>query len=79
MRQHKNRVLQSINQPGEQMCVDIFERPDGTFGFEEFRRDPEDGSGWFAVGRFAVLTFDNPDDARVEAIRRVAWLAAVLS
>ena len=23
-------------------CVDVFSRPDGTFGFEEFRRDPED-------------------------------------
>jgi len=26
-------------------CVDVFARPDGTFGFEEFRRDPED-MGW---------------------------------
>ncbi|HEY2564091.1 MAG TPA: hypothetical protein VGI44_10300, partial [Acidimicrobiales bacterium] len=26
-------------------CVDIFSRPDGTFGFEEFRRDPEDMGG----------------------------------
>ena len=23
-------------------CVDLFRRPDGTFGYEEFRRDPED-------------------------------------
>ena len=35
-------VLASHQTPEADRCVDIFSRPDGTFGFEEFRRDPED-------------------------------------
>jgi len=33
-------------------CVDIFSRPNGTFGFEEFRRDPEDMGAWTPIGYF---------------------------
>jgi len=36
------KVLASPSTPAVDRCVDIFSRPDGTFGFEEFRRDPED-------------------------------------
>jgi len=32
-------VLESIENQGHNRCVDIFVRPDGSFGFEEFRRD----------------------------------------
>lgn len=35
-------VLTSIETPDRQRCVDLFQRQDGTFGFEELRRDPED-------------------------------------
>jgi hypothetical protein len=35
-------VLASVEDSDGSRCVDFFSRPDGTFGFEEFRRDPED-------------------------------------
>jgi hypothetical protein len=30
----------------------VFARPDGSFGFEEFRRDPEDVGAWTPVSYF---------------------------
>src|SRR5215218_5249856 len=43
------RVLVSPSTPSCDRCVDIFERPDGTFGFEEFRSDPEDMGRWTPI------------------------------
>lgn len=70
----KNRVLKSINITDESRCVDIFLRPDGTFGFEEFRRDIEDSRGWFPIGFFGDLIFDSESDAMGEALIKVIWL-----
>ena len=36
------KVVASPSTPAIDRCVDVFRRPDGTFGFEEFRCDPED-------------------------------------
>ena len=46
------KVLASPSTASVDRCVDIFLRPDGTFGFEEFRRDPEDGGVWTPVDLF---------------------------
>lgn len=75
---HLNKVVRSINMPGEQVCVDIFARPDGTFGFDEYRRDPEDMRGWYSIGNFGDLTFASADLALAAARREVAWLNEVL-
>src|SRR5208283_2733054 len=32
-------IFDSIENDEHNRCVDLFERPEGTFGFEEFRRD----------------------------------------
>ncbi len=74
MSQPKNLVHQSINMPGEHICVDIFERPDGSFGFEEFRRDVEDGAGWFAIGYYSHQVFETLEDAKAAAALTVGWL-----
>lgn len=71
-----NKVLQSIEAPGGARCVDIFWRPDGTWGFEEYRRDGEENHGWFAIGGFVDLVFVNEDAARTAAKANIAWLAA---
>ncbi len=71
---HENKVIRSINLTGEHICVDIFERPDGSFGFDEFRREPEDGRGWFSIGHYGAERFDNADEALSAALREVAWL-----
>jgi hypothetical protein len=67
-------VLSSIETPEGDRCVDIFERENGTFGFEEWRRDPESASGWFAIGFHADKVFESQDAALADARVRVTWL-----
>jgi hypothetical protein len=59
-------------------CVDIFRRPDGTFGFEEFRRDPEDMGSWTPIACYSGREFANEVEAIAAARESVAWLPAVL-
>ena len=75
---HTNKVTRSIETQDGGRCVDLYRRPDASFGFEEYRRDPEDGSGWFAIGHHAGAAFPTEAAALAEARRRVAWLALVL-
>ena len=72
---HKNKVIHSINLDGETICVDVFQRPDGSFGFDEFRRDPEDGRGWYSIGYHGGKEFLSAELALKEARRMVSWLA----
>lgn len=71
---HANRVLRSINDEGATRCVDLFLRPDGTIGFEEYRRDVEDGRGWFPVGGHSSRVFHSEGTALEAAMRDVPWL-----
>jgi hypothetical protein len=75
---HANKVTRSIETPDGGRCVDLFRRPDGSFGFEEYRRDPEDGSGWYPVGHHAGAVFASGAAALAAARQRVAWLDAAL-
>ncbi|RTL63773.1 MAG: hypothetical protein EKK41_22815 [Hyphomicrobiales bacterium] len=74
----KNRVVQSFNQDGETRCVDVFMRPDGTYGFEEYRRELEDGRGWFAIGGYAGQQFVSFDAALHAAAAKVPWLESII-
>ena len=71
------RVVASFDSPAEDHCVDIFVRDDGTFGFEEFRRDPEDLTGWFSLQQYAHQVFTTEDEALAQAKTMVAWMATV--
>ena len=62
--------------PGGQICVDIFRRPDGSFGFEEFRRDPEDARGWYVVGLQGARRFASREEAEKAARRACDWMDA---
>ena len=66
-------VCDSIEEPGGSRCVDIFKRLDNTFGFEEFRRDYEDLSGWFPIGTFSSYIFESRDEAIQAACEHVEW------
>ncbi|MFI5387397.1 MAG: DNA/RNA non-specific endonuclease [Fimbriimonadales bacterium] len=46
-------VLASHQTAEANRCADIFSRPNGTFGFEEFRRDPEDMGTWTPISYFS--------------------------
>ena len=69
------KVLKSLENSAGDHCVDIFVRDDGTFGFDEYRRDPEDMSGWFSLHRHSHQVFATAEDALAEAKSRVAWIA----
>jgi len=69
------RVVASFNSPASDHCVDIFVRDDGTFGFEEYRRDPEDMQGWFPLHRYSGRVFATEKDALAHAKAAVAWMA----
>ena len=75
---HINKVSLSIETPDGTRCVDLFRRPDASFGFEEYRRDPEDTSGWFPIGYHGDAIFPTEAATLAEARRHVAWLALVL-
>ncbi len=58
--------------------MDIFVRDDGSFGFEEFRRDSEDMGKWTGLNYYSALKYESQDRALIEARKCVAWLDEVL-
>ena len=67
-------VLKSIETDDGHRCVDLFRRPDGTFGYEEFRRDPEDQGAWTPMRFASALIYASLDEARAAATAAVAWM-----
>ncbi|HWI98160.1 MAG TPA: hypothetical protein VNU96_04045 [Burkholderiales bacterium] len=69
----RNKVLVSLENSHGDYCVDIFTRADGSFGFEEYRRDPEDDV-WCCLHRYSSLVFGSEEDAVARAKEQVPWL-----
>jgi hypothetical protein len=69
-----DRVVASFNNETGDHCVDIFLRDDGSFGFEEYRRDHEDLLGWFSLHRYHGLVFPSESDALQRARSAVEWM-----
>jgi hypothetical protein len=67
-------VLASIETGDGHRCVDLFRRPDTTFGYEEFRRDPEDQGVWTPVRFASAFSYATLADARAAATKAVAWM-----
>lgn len=72
-------VFDSIENEVHDRCVDLFRRPDGSFGFEEFRRDVEDAGLWTPVSYFSGAVYASGEAALAAAVRSVLWLAAALA
>ncbi|MGJ3258850.1 MAG: hypothetical protein ACFE0S_04530 [Rhodospirillales bacterium] len=70
-------VLHSVNNNDGSLCVDVFRRPDGSIGFEEYRRDVEDPSGWFAVGGYAEARYNTAEAAIGDAVESVIWFKGI--
>lgn len=71
-------VLQSIENDQHDRCVDVFRRPDGSFGFEEFRRDAEDAGAWTPVRYYAGRLYPSAAATLAAARRVVPWLDDIL-
>ena len=69
-----SKVMESFENDLEDRCVDFFVRDDGTFGFEEYRRDHEEGGRWSKVGQFSGTRFSSLEVAKASAKYLVPWL-----
>jgi len=67
-------VVSSYADPEGIRCVDLFARGDGTFGFEQFRRDPEDLAVWTPVGYDANVVYPSLEHALAAAKLSIPWL-----
>ncbi len=67
-------VFTSIENSDHDRCVDLFARPDGTYGFEEFRRDVEDRGEWTPVCFYSGSVYASREAALAAALHCVAWL-----
>lgn len=76
MAEARQLVLHSIETADGDRCVDIFRRSDGSYGFEGYRRDAEDTSGWFRVTQFGDQRYDGEAAAMAAAQRVFPWLTS---
>jgi hypothetical protein len=53
--------------------VEVFQRADNTFGFEELKFWQEE-QAWLPVGKYSIAIIDSLERAITEAKGRVAWL-----
>jgi hypothetical protein len=67
-------VFISIENFEHDRCVDLFSRPDGSYGFEEFRRDAEDGGEWTPVRYYSGSVYTSREAALAAAMQSVTWL-----
>ena len=68
-------VFISIENFERDRCVDLFSRPDGSYGFEEFRRDPEDRGEWTPVRYYSGSVYTSEPATLEAALACVPWLA----
>jgi hypothetical protein len=71
-------VLVSHQTSEADRCVDIFWRPEGSFGFEELRRDPEDMGARTPIAYFSGREFSTEAEATVAAKQAVPRLGSPL-
>jgi hypothetical protein len=67
-------VFISIENFDHDRCVDLFSRPDGSYGFEEFRRDTEDRGEWTPISYYSGSLYPSSQEALNVAMRAVVWL-----
>ena len=69
-----SHVIRSLHNDEVDRCADILRHEDGTFGFKEFRRDPEDRGGWTLVSYNPQKIYSTEDQAVAAARAAVVWL-----
>ena len=71
-------VFDSVENDEHDRCVDLFRRPNGSFGFEAFRRDVEDAGAWTPVAYYSGTAYASREAAADAAIKAVTWLAEAM-
>ena len=66
-------VINSINNDDNNLCIDFFIRNNNTFGYQEYRKDPENTSEWYRIGNYDYKVFSNKDDAYNDAKKTIVW------
>lgn len=72
------RVVNSIDSPDKTRCVDIIELDQSGFQFQEWRREPEDLSGWILMGDSRPIVYESAQQALAAAREAVVWLCDVI-
>lgn len=66
-------VVHSVDNQEKNRCIDIIQDLDGKFQFQEWRREPEDISGWFLMFDSSPETFVSKTEAIAAAKKAIAW------
>jgi hypothetical protein len=66
-------VAHSIDNQEKSRCIDIIQDLNGKFRFQEWRREPEDLSGWFLMLDSSPKTYPTAKEAIVAAKQTIAW------
>jgi hypothetical protein len=70
-------VMATLHSDDAHRCVKIIKGSDGTFGYQEFRRDPEDAGGWTLVRENPPGSYATQVQAVAAAKDEVAWLGVM--
>ena len=71
----KSTVLASLETEDGTQCVDFFSRENGTFGFEQYRRDYDGISRWQSLGKYGGLSLRSGEEALCAAKLTAVLLA----
>ena len=66
-------VAHSIDNQEQNRCIDIIQDLNDKFRFQEWRREPEDISGWCLVLDSSPKTYPTAIEAIVAAKQTIAW------
>jgi hypothetical protein len=69
------QVVKTIHNAQRNRRVELFQRKDGTFGFQEWTY-AADEDAWVPFGRYAIAVIDTLERTEQEARGRIAWLAS---
>jgi hypothetical protein len=67
-------VVATMHSNDGDRCVKVVKRSDGTFGLDEYRRDPEDAGGWTFVRSAAQANYPTGEKAAAAARAGFGWL-----
>jgi hypothetical protein len=70
-------VTLSFDNQEKNRCVDIIQDLNGAFRFQEWRREPEDISGWFLMLDSSPKTFISKIEAITAAKLAITWFDAL--